>query len=234
MRALSRSLVYRLAAVGVGVVGGLVWIVLADDDHTLRDVADSPAAQDRGRSLTPAEREASADCVSIAHWRRDHAGFNSFNILDEEQPSHTLAQEYLDRANDLPDTAASDGESSGFPMLAVVLVDVGVVVVAGLVAALLLRKGRRSGPAPAPMPVGAHAPAAPPYAPSGPHQAAPTAAAAPPAAAPVATAPEPGQVQPGTQPPQPAQQPQPPRICASCGAAASGFQRFCGNCGQPM
>jgi hypothetical protein len=75
MRALSRGVGYRLAAVGVGVVGGLVWILLAGDDHTLRDVSDSPGAQDRGRSLTPAERDASADCVSVRHWKHDHDGY---------------------------------------------------------------------------------------------------------------------------------------------------------------
>ena len=67
MRALSRSLGFRLAAIGIGVVGGIAWIIVVDDGASdVRGTADSQIQSDSGRTLTDAERSASADCVSVA------------------------------------------------------------------------------------------------------------------------------------------------------------------------
>jgi hypothetical protein len=76
MRALSRGLAFRLVAIGTGVLGGLVWIAVeADGPGGLREASAPPVAVDRGRFLTPAERAANDDCVSIAAWKRDHDGY---------------------------------------------------------------------------------------------------------------------------------------------------------------
>jgi hypothetical protein len=76
MRALSRSLGFRLAALGVGIVGGMVWIIVDDDGTSdVRGASDSQTQSDRGRILTDAERAANADCVSVARWKRQHHGF---------------------------------------------------------------------------------------------------------------------------------------------------------------
>jgi hypothetical protein len=76
MRTLSRSLAFRLAAVGVGVVGGVVWILVdGDGSDGVRDTSGSSTQVDRGRSLTAAERSANRDCVSIARWKRHHDGY---------------------------------------------------------------------------------------------------------------------------------------------------------------
>jgi hypothetical protein len=76
MGALSRGLAFRLGAIGVGVVGGVAWILIAGDDPDgVRGTSGSSTDVDRGRTLTAAERAASADCVSVARWRRDHDGY---------------------------------------------------------------------------------------------------------------------------------------------------------------
>src|SRR5262245_43792817 len=76
MRALSRSLGLRLAAIGIGIVGGMAWIIVVDDGTgDVRDTSDSQIHSDGGRTLTDAERSANADCVSVARWKRRHDGF---------------------------------------------------------------------------------------------------------------------------------------------------------------
>ena len=76
MRALSRSLGLRLAAIGIGIVGGMAWIIVDNDGSgDVRDTADSQTQSDSGRTLTDAERAANADCVPVARWKRHHDGF---------------------------------------------------------------------------------------------------------------------------------------------------------------
>jgi hypothetical protein len=76
MGALSRGLAFRLAAVSVGVVGGVVWILVADGGSDgVRGMSGSVPSVDSGRTLTAAERAANADCVSVARWKRHHDGY---------------------------------------------------------------------------------------------------------------------------------------------------------------
>ena len=76
MRALSRSLGFRLAAVAIGIISGMTWVIVNDDGLSdVRGTADSQTRLDIGRTLTDAERAANADCVSVARWKRHHHGF---------------------------------------------------------------------------------------------------------------------------------------------------------------
>jgi len=75
-RTLARGLALRLTAIAIGMVGGIGWLVVFDDgDGSLRDVSGWSEGLAAGRTLSPAERAASADCVSVAQWKRDHDGY---------------------------------------------------------------------------------------------------------------------------------------------------------------
>ena len=183
-----------------------------------------------------------------AYFAEDKQGaVDALSAVVEDQPSHALAQEFLVRANDLPDAAADDS-GAGFPVLVAVLVGVGLLVVAGIVAVLAARRGR-SKPAPQvaaagmpvggggmppyhPGPAGHSGPAGPPHPAASspappPTESAPPAPPAPPPAAPPPAAPPPESL--GPPPTSPVA-----RTCRMCGAVAAGDQRFCGNCGRPL
>jgi serine protease Do len=129
---------------------------------------------------------------------------DSLSAVVADQPSNALAQDYLKRANDLPD-ASSDDSGSGTTILVAVIVVVALLGVAALVIVLLLRRGR-SGPAMAGVPAAGYPPAPPGY-PTGPGQPAPgpppSSAGAPPAPPAAPPAPPPA-APPAPPPPAPA------------------------------
>jgi serine protease Do len=180
------------------------------------------------------------------------AAVDALSAVVEDQPSNTIAQDYLDRANDLPDESAAD-DSSSSTLLVVVIAAVVLIAIAVLVTVLLVRRGR-SGPTPAMagMPSGGQAPVPPAYPAGGghptpgPQPAAPPAGAPPPAAAPAGPAAPPSAAPPPAAPP-PAAPPQappagppppaPPPVAPASADPAAGKEpparRVCPSCGVP-
>jgi|RhiMethySRZTD1v2_1073278.scaffolds.fasta_scaffold76923_2 serine protease Do len=131
---------------------------------------------------------------------------NALSSVVDDQPSNGLAQDYLERANDLPDPSTDEG-GSGSTILLVAIVAALLGVIA-LVVVLLLRRGR-SGPTMAGTPAAGH-PAAPPTYPAGPGQPAPAPPASPPAGVAPPPAPPAGPPAPPAGPPAPPPSAPPP------------------------
>jgi S1-C subfamily serine protease len=171
------------------------------------------------------------------------AAVEQLSAVTQAQPSHRLAESYLQKARALPDPPAAPAPAE--PSTVVTAEDHGVspavwVGVAGVVVlllvgvGLLLWRSRRRGPgsaglAPAGVMAGQAGFAPPPVSANGVHPA--PAAAIPPAGAPASGAPQAGD---------PAAQPAETRTllaqastCVACQAAMAPDQRFCGSCGQP-
>ena len=186
-----------------------------------------------------------------AYWSGDKAtAVEELGTVTDEQPTNKLAADFLAKAKDLPDPPASEEDSSGLPIVPIVIgVGVLVLVGAGLLVFLLTRRNRGpAAPTPAPptqpMPVGgAPAPVAPvattapatpatvastPVAPTpvAPAPAAP-AAAPPPAPSPAAPAAPVG----FTTPPAPPASPVVPVVAPE--EPAHHEVHFCGSCGEP-
>ena len=89
------------------------------------------------------------------------AAVESLQAVVDDQPTNTMAADFLKKAQDLPDEAASDSGGSddggGFPIALVGGIGAGVLVLLGLVVFLISRRGKgqggQGGPSPA-MPVG--------------------------------------------------------------------------------
>jgi S1-C subfamily serine protease len=194
-----------------------------------------------------------------AYWSGDKAtAVEELGTVTDEQPTNKLAADFLAKAKDLPDPPAPEEDSSGLPIVPIVIgVGVLVLVGAGLLVFLLTRRNRGpAAPAPAPpmqpMPVGG-APVAPvattaPMAPA-------TVASTPVAPAPVTTAPAApatAPAAPATAPAAPATAPSPPAPAAPVGFTsppapppapvapvvapeepAHHEVHFCGSCGEP-
>jgi serine protease Do len=182
---------------------------------------------------------------------------DALSSVVEDQPSNAIAQDYLDRASDLPDDAAAD-DSSSSTLLVVIIAAAVLIAIGVLVTVLLVRRGR-SGPAPAMagMPSGGHAPVPPAYPAGGspptpgPQPVGPPAAAAPPPAAPPPGAPAGPAAPPSATPPPaappPAAPPQappagpspaaPPPAAPAAADPAAGEEpparRLCPSCGVP-
>ncbi len=167
-----------------------------------------------------------------AYWAGDKApAVEKLASVVDEQPSNELAQEYLDKAEALPDPPPED-TGSDVPVAPIVIGGAVLAAVgASLVVLLVLRRGRsaRATSLPAPPPAGAPDAPPPPAPPVG-APAAPPPVAAPPAApavplgftgvpavaAPTATATH------------------EPHFCGSCGEPTEHGTHFCTNCGKPM
>ena len=175
---------------------------------------------------------------------------DALSSVVEDQPSNAIAQDYLDRANDLPDEAAAD-DSSSSTLLVVIIAAAVLAAIAVLVTVLLVRRGR-SGPTPAMvgMPSGGQAPVPPAYPAGGipptpgPQPAAPVAPppAAPPPAAPAGppappSAPPPPAAPPPAAPPQAPPAGPPPAAAPASADSAAGEEpparRLCPSCGVP-
>lgn len=170
------------------------------------------------------------------------AAIESLQAVVDDQPTNTMAADFLSQAKDMPEPAASsDGGGSsdeGFPIVLVGGIGAGVLVLLGLAAFLIARRGKggRGGPNPAmpvgPAPAGGGGWAAPPAAPTQPAQAStnpvpagpPAPVTARSAPAPQVTMPPPAQ--PAAPPPGPAQPVAPVAPMAAAPAATEpvGFQ----------
>jgi hypothetical protein len=141
-----------------------------------------------------------------AYWDGDKAdAVAKLSTVVDEQPSNALAADYLDQTEALPEPVAEESDSSGAPVLLIVAGGVALMVVAGGVLALVLvRRGRKTPPAP-------------PYPPTV-QQAGPVPVAPPPAPAPVPV----GSAGPAPAPPVPTP------------TAGSHEHHFCGHCGEPI
>jgi hypothetical protein len=147
------------------------------------------------------------------------AGEKSTAVGDFEKvlsvvPSHQFAQEYLQKAQALPD-------SGGIPVWVWIVLGLVLVALAVLVIAIVATRRRaRGAPAEtmptAPTTAAATTPPPPPVAPTG-EVPAPTAAA---------PAPEPTQQPPATE--------EPDLFCPHCGTKHEADAQFCGHCGRPL
>lgn len=150
-----------------------------------------------------------------AYWDGNKAeAVEKLSAVVDEQPSNELAADYLDQAEALPEPKAEESDSSGAPVLLIVVGAAAVVLVAGGVLALVLvRRGRKAPPVPpvtqraGPVPVAPPSPAPVPVGSAGP-------------------APAP--------PPPPAAGPHEHHFCGHCGEPIEHDAQFCTNCGTPV
>ena len=85
-----------------------------------------------------------------AYWDGDKAdAVAKLSAVVDEQPSNALAADYLDQAEALPEPIAEESDSSGAPVLLIVAGGVALLAVAaGVLALVLVRRGRKTPPAP--------------------------------------------------------------------------------------
>jgi len=163
----------------------------------------------------------------VAYWdgNKTQAVAMLQSVVDD-QPSNKVAVEYLSKAKDLPDPAPAqeEAESSGFPVMAVII---GVAVIAAALALVWWWRRRNSGADASGMPATMSASAD-----SAPQDATPPdtpSAESTPSTAP-AGQPQHAQVSVGTLDPAESS----PKFCGNCGARAKPSQKFCSECGTSL
>ena len=151
-----------------------------------------------------------------AYWDGDKAtAVEQLSAVVEEQPSNQLAADYLDQAQALPEPPAEESDS-GAPVLPIVLGVAALVVIGvGMLAFVLVRRGRKAPRVPPP-PLPGPVPVAPP----------------PPAAVPVGNAAPPPA--PAPAPPPTAAGPHEHHFCGHCGEPIEHDAQFCTNCGTSV
>jgi hypothetical protein len=186
---------------------------------------------------------------------KETAVTNLQSVVDN-QPTHDLAKQYLEKAKDLPDPVKEDtgDEDSGSNMGLIIGIVVGLLVLAAIVGALILllsrnkKKGSTSAPTSGPA-YGGPPPGAPAYQqqpgmgtapgatgtavlspPSSP--AGPSASSTPPAPAPSTPTPAPAPAPAAETAAQP--QVEEDVFCQNCGTKGEAHQKFCKHCGSPL
>lgn len=155
-----------------------------------------------------------------AYWDGDKAdAVEKLSAVVDDQPSNQLAADYLDQAQALPEPPAEESDP-GAPVLPIVLGAVAlVVVVGGVLAFVLVRRGRKAPRVSPPLPLPGPVPVAPP---------------APPAAIPVGSAAPAAAPAPAPAPPPTGAGPHEHHFCGHCGEPIEHDAQFCTNCGDSV